>query len=253
MEITGIRSKEYICGLFYNNIQLEELMCKINHIFHRKKKESIYFLNADCVNKSFNDEEYGSILKRSSLVLGDGLGIKIATSMRGNKMLDNLNGTDLLPHLCEFSLINKKKIYLLGARPGVADKMKGNLESTYPGIEIVGHCDGFFLEKSESQVIEEINEKGADIVLVAMGVPLQEKWIAGNRASISSGLVLGVGGLFDFYSGSIPRAPRWVRTIGMEWGFRLLQEPDRLWRRYILGNPLFLLRAMKWAMRRRSL
>lgn len=253
MDITGIRSKEYICGLFYNNIQLEELMAKINHIFHWKKKGSIYFLNADCVNKSFVDEEYGNILKRSNLVLGDGIGIKIATTMRGNKMLDNLNGTDLLPHLCEFSLNNKKKIYLLGAMPGVANKMKKNLESSYPGIEIVGFCDGFFKEKTEHSVIDEINTKGADIVLVAMGVPLQEKWIDKNRSSLSSGLVLGVGGLFDFYSGSIPRAPRWVRLLGMEWGFRLLQEPGRLWRRYILGNPLFLIRATRWAMKRRLL
>lgn len=251
MDITGVKTKEYVCGLFYNNIQREELMANINHIFHRKKKGSIYFLNADCVNKSCKDQEYRRILRNSSLVLADGIGIQIATGMSGGKMAANLNGTDLLPHLCEFSIKNKKKVYLLGAKPGVAEKMKNNLEASYPGIEVVGFCDGYFERKTEGKVLEEISDLKADIVLVAMGVPLQEKWISKNRASISSGLVLGVGGLFDFYSGNIVRAPKWIRSIGMEWLFRLSQEPKRLWRRYIIGNPLFLMRAALWAISRR--
>lgn len=251
MDIRGIESREYICGLFYNNIKRDELISKITHIFHRRKKGSIFFLNADCVNKSKKDPEYKNLLSRSHLVLGDGVGIKIATQMQGGKMAENLNGTDLLPHLCEFSVLNKKRIYLLGAKPGIAQKMEQNLKKKYPGIEIVGNCDGYFHEKKEIEVIEEMNNKKADIVLVAMGVPLQEKWISINRAAIDAGLVLGVGGLFDFYSGSISRAPEWMREMGLEWAYRMLQEPGRLWKRYVIGNPLFLMRAALWAIERK--
>ncbi|NTV93680.1 MAG: WecB/TagA/CpsF family glycosyltransferase, partial [Chlorobiaceae bacterium] len=107
--------------------------------------------------------------------------------------------------------------------------------------------DGYFDHRSESDaVIGKINSSGAAILLVAFGAPLQEIWIAEHRQKLLPRVLMGVGGLFDFYSGTIRRAPRWMREIGFEWVYRIFQEPARMWRRYVIGNPLFLYRVMKW-------
>jgi N-acetylglucosaminyldiphosphoundecaprenol N-acetyl-beta-D-mannosaminyltransferase len=117
----------------------------------------------------------------------------------------------------------------------------------YPGLEIAGARDGYFRPEEEGAVIEAINGSGARILLVAFGAPRQELWIARWRDRLAPPVAMGVGGLFDFYSGRIPRAPVWMREIGLEWVFRLMQEPGRMWRRYVIGNPLFLYRVRKQA------
>ena len=112
---------------------------------------------------------------------------------------------------------------------------------------MAGTAHGYFNHRTESDtVIKEINNSGATILLAGFGAPLQEKWISRHRHELKPLVLMGVGGLFDFYSGTISRAPDWIREIGFEWAFRMLQEPGRMWRRYVVGNPLFLYRVMKW-------
>jgi N-acetylglucosaminyldiphosphoundecaprenol N-acetyl-beta-D-mannosaminyltransferase len=129
--------------------------------------------------------------------------------------------------------------------------MKRNLEDKYPGLNIVGEQNGYFNRETEqAAVIERINELDPDILLVAFGVPIQEQWIENNFGKLNCRVVMGVGGLFDFYSGNIKRAPRWLREIGFEWSFRLLMEPRRMFKRYIIGNPVFICRLLRWKKRR---
>jgi N-acetylglucosaminyldiphosphoundecaprenol N-acetyl-beta-D-mannosaminyltransferase len=138
-------------------------------------------------------------------------------------------------------------MFLLGAKPGVAEKMKKNLEQKYNEIIISGVQDGYFdRQTGNDEVIEKINNSGAKILLVAFGAPNQEKWIYTNLQKLDVHAAIGVGGLFDFYSGNMPRAPKWMRELGIEWVFRLIKEPGRMWRRYIIGNPLFLQRVRDW-------
>jgi len=115
----------------------------------------------------------------------------------------------------------------------------------FPDLRIAGARDGYFTTEEEPAVVAEINDSGAAILLVAFGVPRQELWIASRRNELKTPVCLGVGGLFDFYSGRIARAPVWMREIGLEWVWRMLQEPKRMWRRYIIGNPLFLSRVWR--------
>ena len=119
--------------------------------------------------------------------------------------------------------------------------------SRYPGLRIVGARDGYFGPEEEEGVVEAINRSGARILLVAFGAPRQELWLQRWRDRLEPGVCMGVGGLFDFYSGRIPRAPAWMRELGLEWVFRLMQEPGRMWRRYVIGNPLFLSRVWRQA------
>ncbi|MBZ0255740.1 WecB/TagA/CpsF family glycosyltransferase, partial [bacterium] len=126
---------------------------------------------------------------------------------------------------------------------GVAEELKYKLETQYPKLHIVGVQDGFFEEKETPQIIQIIKETKTDILFVAMGVPKQEKWIAKYAAQSGARVAIGVGGLFNFYAGRIPRAPKWMRACGLEWLHRMLKEPGRLWKRYLIGNITFLVRA----------
>ena len=140
-------------------------------------------------------------------------------------------------------------IYLLGGEDGVAATTAKNMQQRYPNLQIAGSHSGYFDMHQDSddnqQVITSINHSQANILLVAMGAPLQEKWLEDNKSQLHCQVGIGVGGLFDFYANRIKRAPSWLRQMGMEWSYRLLQEPQRMWQRYIVGNPLFIFRVWR--------
>ncbi|MDD3536311.1 MAG: WecB/TagA/CpsF family glycosyltransferase [Candidatus Cloacimonetes bacterium] len=260
----GIILKSFIAGFYHQsepdnqdvielfklnitNSSMQEALADLGKRLEAKEKTEVFFINADCINKIFIDKDYYQILLGTALLYPDGSGMNLAARILGKSLKENLNGTDLLPQLCELAVAGGYKIYLLGAAEGVADAAREKLIKRFAGLQIVGAAHGYFDWESEADsVIERINASGADILLVAFGAPLQEKFIRryGNR--INASLLMGVGGLFDFYSGQIPRAPLWLREIGMEWTYRLYQEPRRMWKRYILGNPLFLYRVFRW-------
>lgn len=203
------------------------------------------FVNPDSLNIAVQDGTYREVLERAERVMPDGIGIKMATGFQGIDVRENVNGTDMFPLLCERAVESDLSIYLLGAREGVAAAAADEMRRRYPTLKIAGVHHGYFTPEEEPAVVAEINASGADILLAAFGVPTQEIWLDRHRDELLPGLVVGVGGLFDFYSGRIPRAPRWLREVGMEWTWRLAQEPRRMWRRYVIGNPLFLSRAWR--------
>jgi len=236
-----------LLGVRFSNLSMREAMAVVQGVaINTKASTSFFFVNPDCLNKSVTDPAYKEVLQRADHVFPDGIGLAIACRILGSPLKENINGTDMLPFLCEMAVQNGLSLFLLGARPGVADDVKVRLQERY-GVAVAGTHHGYFDKRLESEeVVEAINRSGADIVLVAFGAPLQEKWISANRSSLSAAVVMGVGGLFDFYSGNIRRAPRWLRELGLEWLYRLLQEPGRMWRRYIIGNPLFVFRVLLW-------
>lgn len=203
------------------------------------------FVNPDCLNIAYRHAEYRSVLNDASQVWPDGIGIKLGCRILGIALRENVNGTDLFPRLCERVAKEGLSLYLLGARPGIANMAGDNLQARFPALRISGARDGYFTPAEEAEVIEDINQSGADILLVAFGAPRQELWLAQHQDRLRPRVLLGVGGLFDFYSGQMPRAPVWMREIGLEWVWRLRQEPRRMWRRYIIGNPLFLYRVFR--------
>jgi N-acetylglucosaminyldiphosphoundecaprenol N-acetyl-beta-D-mannosaminyltransferase len=202
----------------------------------------VSFVNADCVNIACRNRKYLEALQQSDLVFADGIGVRVAGAILGQPVRDNVNGTDLFPLLAKALEYMGKRIYLLGGQPGVAEGVARWLAANYPGVEVAGFHHGYFTTDKEADVIEEIRTSGADLVLVAFGAPRQELWVRRNLAKLGAKVVIGVGGLLDFFSGRIPRAPHWVRKLGMEWCYRFWQEPTRLWRRYLIGNVVFLAR-----------
>ncbi|MDH5536077.1 MAG: WecB/TagA/CpsF family glycosyltransferase [Betaproteobacteria bacterium] len=230
------------------NISMAAALDRLVEMARGDRLQQVAFVNADCLNIAVRDPAYRDLLGGPPLVLADGIGIRQALKwFAGVGLKENVNGTDLFPQLCITAAANGLSLYLLGARPGVAAGAAEAARKLAPALRIAGARDGYFSSEEAGAVIEEINASGADIVLVAMGVPAQEFWIRSHAAALRCGVAIGVGGLFDFYSGRIARAPLWMREIGLEWVYRLMQEPGRMWRRYLVGNPLFLWRAWHWS------
>lgn len=212
-----------------------------------KNKTTLNFVNAHCINICENNNNYFRALERSEMLFPDGSGVSLAFKLQGKATLENLNGTDVFPHLCKQAELNNLSLYLLGGQEGIAKQVALNMVERYPNLQISGTHHGFFSEEDIDELIDSINASEADILLVAMGVPYQEIWLDKYAKRLRPSVSMGVGGLFDFYSGRISRAPIWLRRVGMEWIWRLRQEPTRMWQRYLLGNPIFVIRALREA------
>jgi N-acetylglucosaminyldiphosphoundecaprenol N-acetyl-beta-D-mannosaminyltransferase len=198
------------------------------------------FVNPDCVNIARRNPAYRHAVNRAELVAPDGIGMRIAGKILGTGFRQNVNGTDLFPRLCERLDRDGGRLYLLGGRPGVAEGVADWIGRHHPGVAIAGLQHGYFDIGDQDAVIERIRASHADVLLVAMGAPRQDLWIREHAPRTGVKVAMGVGGLFDFYADRIPRAPQWLREIGLEWTFRLYQEPRRMWRRYLVGNFSFL-------------
>ncbi|WP_258406589.1 WecB/TagA/CpsF family glycosyltransferase [Shewanella spartinae] len=240
--LPGSRHSLSLFGLKIANLSMNQLLERMLAACERQGAMERYcFVNADCMNISRDNKAYHHNLTQADLILADGLGLRLASRLKGTPLGDNLNGTDMFPLLCERLAKSGYAIYLLGGRPGIAQLTADKMQARYPALNIAGTHHGYLdSEQETAKVIAQINASKASILLVAMGAPQQEFWLAKHQAQLNLAVGIGVGGLFDFYSERIIRAPLWVRQIGMEWIARLLAEPARMWRRYLLGNPRFL-------------
>jgi len=245
-EIINFNSKVLLLDVEFDNLRLNQIIKNFHFCLETKTKKTVSFVNADCLNKTQNDPVYKKTLQQSDYILPDGSGINMACNMIHNPLLENLNGTDLFPSICTLAQQHAYSIYLLGGKNGVAKKVKEELLLKYKSLKIVGFKDGYTEESQMLSLIKDINESNAQILLVALGAPMQELFIQRYKHQLNANLFLGVGGLFDFYSKRIKRAPLFLRELGFEWVYRMIQEPQRMWKRYILGNPLFLYRVYKY-------
>jgi alpha-1,3-mannosyltransferase len=209
------------------------------------------FLNAHGSNLAASDPAFRTALG-SFVVLNDGAGVNMAARwLHGQPFPDNLNGTDFVPRY----LIDSRRtfrIYLLGAQPGVADQAAETIRRIAPRHVIAGTRHGFFTPAEAPSIASEIAGTQADLVLVAMGNPAQERFILEHFDAMACDMAIGVGALLDFMSGRVARAPELMRRLRMEWVYRLALEPRRLWRRYVLGNSKFICRLIVARMSRGS-
>jgi alpha-1,3-mannosyltransferase len=204
----------------------------------------IVFANAHTLNLARANKNYHALLHHV-LVLNDGIGVNIASKLKyGRQFCENLNGTDLIPRYLAESRI-KLRVFLLGASPDVAEACFEQCQLLFPQHEWLGFNSGYISSAQHHSICERIRDARPDVLLVAMGNPLQEFWIRQYGASTGAKLCIGVGALFGFLSGKVNRAPSWVRYLHCEWVYRLALEPRRMWRRYLIGNVMFLLAAWR--------
>jgi N-acetylglucosaminyldiphosphoundecaprenol N-acetyl-beta-D-mannosaminyltransferase len=236
-----------LLGITFKNLTMRDAVGSMVDDMRRGTRKKAFFVNPDCFNKAINNNNYFALLKNADYIFPDGIGVHLACKMIKTPLRENVNGTDMLPFLVQAAVNHSFSIFLLGGKPGIAAAMKLKLENLYPGVIICGEQHGYFDRDAENQkIVDKINCANPDLLLVAFGVPHQEEWICRNFEQLNCRIAMGVGGLFDFYSGNIKRAPQWMREIGMEWFFRFLMEPSRMFKRYFVGNPLFVVRVILW-------
>lgn len=232
-------------GLKIEDMTLTDASANIVNDAKSGVQRKIYFVNAHCINVAAVNIDYLSVLQDEAMLFADGSGMRLAAGLAGFSLKDNVNGTDLFPLVCHDAAAAGVKLALLGARPRIAERCAENMKIQFPELDIAWVHDGYFKQDAENDIIAAINRSGAEILFVAMGVPMQELWIARHVNKLRVPVLLGVGALFDFYSGTMPRAPYWMRRFGLEWLFRYAMEPRRMFVRYIVGNPVFIIR-MLW-------
>ncbi|MEF2073354.1 WecB/TagA/CpsF family glycosyltransferase [Consotaella aegiceratis] len=204
----------------------------------------IGFLNAHCSNIAFERPAYRRCLQ-DFIVLPDGIGVDIASRILfGERFPENLNGTDLTPAVLG-GIGRPLRVALLGAEPGIVEAAARNLGGEFPQHRFLAVSHGYFGVGDETAaVLEKLRQARADLVLVGLGVPRQEFFVATRITAGEGCVVMAIGAFLDFAAGKVPRAPIWMRRSRLEWAYRLWIEPKRLWRRYVVGNPVFLFRIL---------
>jgi len=207
------------------------------------------YVNAHCYNVASKDQVYKQILQTADLVYADGIAVVWASWFLGGCRLTRLTGADWFLDFCAAAQRHHWSIYLLGGKPGVAQNVKSYLELRFPKLQVVGVSDGFFATKSEDKVVEEIAQVKPDVVFVGLGTPKQEKWINAHHACLQAKVCWSIGALLDYFGGEEKRAPLWMRNLALEWLWRLWVDPRGKWKRYLIGNPIFVFRVLFQKMR----
>ena len=212
---------------------------------HSEDSFSIMYANVHVLNQAFCDPELRRILNEADLVFCDGSGVKLGARLLGQYFPERMTGADWIDDLCAVSAESGTRLFFLGSEEGRAARSAEIMSARHPGIEVVGSHHGYLQDpRINAQTVAAINAASPHILLVGMGTPIQEKWIATYRDKLEVPVVWTVGALFDFMAGVQRRAPRWMLEHNLEWLFRFYLEPRRMWKRYLVGNPIFLLRLM---------
>ena len=244
---TGSRERLFIEGVPLDNIDGPTALRFVERNAPRGdgcEARTVLFVNVHSLHLARRDRDLMSCLHKADLVLPDGSGLALAGKLHGHPIGENLNGTDFSPRVLRLAAVHRWTVFLLGGKDGVAERCRDVLAAQLPELRIAGIRHGHFTPEEEVSIIAEINRVKPDILLVAMGSPLQEKWIVQHARTLSVGMCFGVGGLFDFLAGEKRRAPLWIRRVGLEWVFRFIMDPVAKWDRVLIEIPLHVARVL---------
>lgn len=206
------------------------------------RTHSVYFVNAHTLNNACDDPSYRDVLAAADCVFGDGTGVRWATrAIHRRQLRDNVNGTDLVPRLLTSFVDKSYSYFLLGTTSERIERAAQFARASFPHWTQTGYHHGYIDEAESERLVAEINEAAPKLLLVGMGNPRQELWIHRHRNRLRVPVCMGIGGLFEYWSGDLDRAPGWMRAIGYEWAHLLLRQPHKA-HRYLVGNPHFLMR-----------
>lgn len=221
------------------NVTLQEARDFAFNCIAEGKAATIATANAEMVMKAQEDTALAQMLREADLVVPDGAGVLWAAEQEGQAFKERVAGVDLACSLLEKAAARQTAVYFFGGAEGIADEAAANMKQKYPGLRVVGTHSGFFTDTEEGEIIHDIRQKGTQILLVALGVPKQEKWIHDHLYELGPCVAMGVGGTFDVLAGKTCRAPKWMQEHRLEWLYRLAKEPSRCIR--MLALPKFVL------------
>lgn len=243
-----------ILGVPVHPLTVDELHEQIGAIIDRGERAQVLNVNVHCLNLAHEHPWLHETLNRAEIVFCDGAGVILGARILGHYIPERITYADWMWQLAQFADKRGDTLYFLGARPGVAHAAAERLQQQFPDLKIVGVQDGFFNKTpghpENETVVRCINQARPNILVLGMGMPLQEQWLRDNWERLDVNIALTGGAAFDFVSGELKRAPDWMNNRGLEWLGRLMIEPKRLWRRYVVGNPLFLLRVLRERLKR---
>ncbi|EFW29519.1 WecB/TagA/CpsF family glycosyltransferase [Selenomonas artemidis] len=229
-----------ILGVAVDAVTMPEAVAAVEYYMDARAGVTVATANAEMIMRATKDAALRDVLAAAALVVPDGAGTVWAARHLGHAMPERVAGYDLVQELLRRAPAAHRRIYFFGAAPGVAEKAKAKAEQLYPGIKIVGVRDGFFSADMNDAIISDIRTARPDLLLVALGVPKQEKWIHEHLAALGVPVAIGVGGTLDVMAGGMKRAPRWMQKAKLEWLFRGMLQPKRAGR--LLALPKFVLK-----------
>ena len=232
-----------ILGVNVDSITFADALDKAETLVKTEGVSMIFTPNPEIVMCAKDDAELKSILNSADLCTADGIGVVYASKILGNPVPERVAGFDIVCALLGRMAKTGDGVFLFGAKPGVAEMAKAKMEEKYPGIVISGTHDGYFKPEDEDGIVEEINASGAKLLLVCLGAPKQEKWIARNRDRLNVNLCMGVGGTLDVFAGTAKRAPEIFIKLNLEWAYRVLKNPSRMGR--FVALPKFVIEVLK--------
>lgn len=242
--------KIHVLGVPVDKVNMSEALGRAVNLLENKDKSVIYTPNSEIVMMAKDDKNLLDAIKEADLIIPDGIGLVLASKVIKKPLTERVTGIDLMENLLRYCNDNKKSIYIIGGKPGTADKAGKNIGEKYPNINVLGTYHGYFKgqhigqegHEEEIAVIKKINELKPDVLFVAFGAPKQELWIKRYKGEINTKLFMGVGGSVDVYAGEVDRAPQFYQNFGLEWLYRLIKEPWRYKR--MMALPKFVIEVL---------
>lgn len=242
-----------IGGVKVHPIRLADLLAWIPQVIAARHHTTVMYVNAYAINLAQQHHAFREAVNRADLVFCDGNGVRMAADLLGAPLPERFTPPDWVPQLAALSEKRCYRLFFLGAEPGVAAQAAAELRQRFPRLEVAARHGYFDPKGSENEeVLQEIRDANPDVLLVGMGMPRQEFWVQENAPHLAVPVTICVGALFDYLGGQMPRGPRWLTDNGFEWLCRLWFEPRRLWRRYLLGNPIFIWLVLRQFLRERE-
>lgn len=243
-------NKLSIMGVRINNITMNEVMDIIKTKISNNKQYTIYTPNTEFVMMCQKDDEFMELMNNSDINIPDGIGLIYASKIKKHPLKEKVAGFDLSVNLLKLANENSLKLFVVGGKPGVAEKAMKNVHEKYPNIDIVGIQHGYFKgthlgkngHEEELKVLENINKAEPHILFVGFGAKKQEQWIEYNKDKINAKIIIGNGGTLDGLAGNVKRAPEIFIKLGLEWFYRLMKEPKRITRQILL--PIFMFKIL---------
>lgn len=217
-----------ILGARIHSVRMPEVLAQVEGFIRERKPRLVVTADATALVIAHEDPEFHTIINGADLVTPDGVGLIWAAKRQGTPFVERVPGVDLVKQLVRLSHERGYRIFFLGAAPGVAEEAARNLLCQFPNAVIAGTQHGYFNEEQESEILQAIRTANPDILLAAMGMPKQEKWLVKHQQALQVPVSIGVGGSFDVYSGRIRRAPKLFQKLGLEWFWRLAQDPRKI-------------------------
>jgi N-acetylglucosaminyldiphosphoundecaprenol N-acetyl-beta-D-mannosaminyltransferase len=238
-----------ILGIGADPVTMDGAIAAFRRLIEARQPALACSFNVHLCIRARKDTELGAIFRAADLVLVDGTPMMWAAQFLGSPLPGRVSGSDFVPAFCRIAAECDYRVFLLGGAPGVADRAKSWLEARNPGLKVVGTCApplGFeHVEPENARVIDHIRRAKPDVLFAALGPGKQEKWLFRFRSDLDVPVSMGIGSTFDYLAGRLRRAPMWMQKAGLEWAYRLAQEPRRLWHRYLIEDPPFVYHVIK--------